>query len=150
MGTRLRIRNEVTIAKPAEEVFAYLADVTRHGEWSPKPYRVEDVSGPVARGTTFTSYGWVPGDKEHRNEVEVTAYDAPRTIAFTSREKGEQFVNTFTLTPAGDGTTVTREMDMPRPGGAFGMVFPLVAHGFVKPAVGKGMGLLRKRLEGAG
>jgi uncharacterized protein YndB with AHSA1/START domain len=149
MGTRLQIRNEVTIAKPAEEVFAYLADVTRHGEWSPKAYRAEDVSGPVAQGTTFTSYGWVPGDKEHRNDVEVTAYDPPRAIAFTSREKDEQFISTFTLTPEAAGTKVTRVMDMPRPGGAFGMVFPLVANGFIKPAVGKGMGMLKKRLESA-
>src|SRR4051812_7429294 len=97
MGTRVQIRNEVTIAKPADEVFAYLADVTKTGEWSPKAYRVEDVSGPAALGATFTSYGWVPGDKDHRNNVEVTAYDPPRSIAFTSKEKGESFVSTFTL-----------------------------------------------------
>ncbi len=149
MGTRFQIRNEVTVAKPAEEVFAYLADVTKHAEWSPKPYRVEDLSGPVAQGATFTSYGWIPGDKEHRNDVEVTGYDPPRAITFTSREKGEQFVNTFTLTPAGTGTTVTRVIDMPRPGGVFGMVFPLIANGYVKPAVGKGLTMFKKRLESA-
>lgn len=144
---RISIRNSVTVNKPVEVVFDYLADVSRHGEWSPKPYRVEGLSGPVTKGTTFTSWGWVPGDKDHRNEVEVTEVERPSRFAFTAKEKGEEFRSTFTLTPEGDGTRVERVMDMPRPGGVLGMVFPLVASGFIKPAVGKGMTLFKQRAE---
>ena len=34
----------VVVNRRPEEVFAYLADVSRHGEWSPKPYRVEALT----------------------------------------------------------------------------------------------------------
>ena len=148
MADRVLIETAVDIARPPETVFAYLADVAKHGEWSPKPYRVEGLSGPVAQGTTFTSYGWVPGDGDHRNEVEVTTYDPSRVLVLTSSEKDEKFVNTFTLTPSGDGTRVDRVVDMPRPGGFVGVLFPVLVPLVVRPAVAKGMTLLKKRVEG--
>jgi uncharacterized protein YndB with AHSA1/START domain len=147
MGARIEVRTAVTVDRPAEEVFDYLADVTRHAEWSPKPYRVEGLTGPVAVGTTFTSYGWIPGDKEHRNDVTVTALDRPHHLVLTSAEKGEQFVNTFTLTRRGDATEVERVMDMPRPGGVTGLLFPVLVPTFLRPAVAKGLRMLKARLE---
>jgi uncharacterized protein YndB with AHSA1/START domain len=141
MAGRASLSTAVDVNKTPEVVFAYLADVTKHGEWSPKPYRVEGVTGPVAKGATFVSYGWVPGDKDHRNDVEVTAYDAPRLIEFTGTERGEKFVNTFTLTATGSGTRVERRMDMPKPGGFLGAVFPAVVGGFVK--------MLKSKVESA-
>jgi uncharacterized protein YndB with AHSA1/START domain len=146
---RALIETTIDVAKPPAKVFDYLADVTRHGEWSPKAYRVEALSGPVAQGTTFTSYGWVPGDGDHRNDVEVTTFDPPRLLVLTSSEKGATFVNTFTLTPSGAGTRVDRVMDMPRPDGVVGMLFPVLVRLVVRPAVGKGMTLLKKRVESA-
>jgi uncharacterized protein YndB with AHSA1/START domain len=147
MAGRVLIETTVDVAKPPDAVFAYLADVTRHGEWSPKPYRVEGADGPVAQGTTFTSYGWVPGDGDHRNDVTVTTFDPPRILAFSSAEKDEKFVNTFTLTPSGGGTRVDRVMDMPRPGGFAGLLFPVLVPTLIRPGVAKGMRLLKQRLE---
>lgn len=134
--------------RPVEEVFTYLADVSRHPEWSPKAMRVEDVPGQVAKGTRFTSYGWVPGDKEHRNEVEVTELDPPTRMVLVSREEGgEEFVNTFELTPVGAGTTITRTMDMPKPSGPMGLIFPLAVALVAVPGVQKGMEKLRANLD---
>jgi len=51
----------VDVQRSAEETFAYLLDVSKHGEWSPKPFTVEGLSaGPVTQGATFTSYGVIP------------------------------------------------------------------------------------------
>jgi uncharacterized protein YndB with AHSA1/START domain len=147
MAARISARTQVDVRRPPDEVFAYLADVRRHAEWSPKPYRVEGLDGPVALGTKFTSYGWVPRDPDHRNDVEVVEYDPPRALAFSSAEQDERFVNTFTLTPTKDGTRVERTIDMPRPHGFLGAVFPLVVSGFIRPAVAKGMRMLKQRLE---
>jgi uncharacterized protein YndB with AHSA1/START domain len=147
VGRRIEIRTAVTVDRPPEQVFDYLVDVRKHAEWSPKPYRVEGVDGPLTAGSTFKSWGWIPGDKEHANDVEVTAVERPTRFSFAAKEKGEQFVNTFTLTPAGTGTKVERLIDMPRPGGLLGAVFPLVANGFVKPAVGKGLKMFKARAE---
>lgn len=147
MGRREEVTTSVTVDRPAEQVFDYLVDVTKHAEWSPKPYRVEGVTGPVAVGTTYASYGWLPGQKDHRNDVAVTAVDRPHRFVLTATEKGEQFVNTFTLTQRGDVTDVARTIDMPRPPGVFGLLFPLLKPAVIRPGVAKGMSMLKERVE---
>ena len=62
MSERSVNRFTITIDRTPEDVFDYLADVSRHAEWSPKPYRVEGTSGPVKVGDTFASIGTIPGD----------------------------------------------------------------------------------------
>jgi uncharacterized protein YndB with AHSA1/START domain len=138
----------VQTRRPVEEAFAYLSDVSRHPEWSPRPLRVEGPAGPVTTGARFTSYGWVPGDKEHRNEVEVTEVAAPSRLVMVSREPGGEFVNTFELTPSAAGTTIRRVMDMPKPGGLMGLVFPLAVALVAVPGVRKGMEKLQANLDG--
>lgn len=147
MSGRIEAHLSTVVKRPPEDVFAYLADVNRHAEWSPKAYRVEGLDDPVGLGTTFTSYGWVPKDADHRNDVEVTAFDAPRSIEFTGRERGEDFRNTYVLTPQDGGTRIDRTLDFPRPGGVGGVFFPLVLGGFIKPATNKGMKMLKANLE---
>ena len=137
----------VSTTRAPAEAFAYLADVTRHSEWSPKPYRVEDLSGPVEKGATFTSYGWIPGDGDHRNDVEVTEVDPPRRFALRSIEKGQTFENTFVVEPEGSGSRISRTIDLPVPGGVVGALFPVLFAVVVKPAVQKGMNLLGSRLD---
>ena len=147
MSGRAKAQLSILVNRKPEEVFAYLSDVRKHAEWSPKAYRVEGVDGPVQLGSTFTSYGWVPKDPDHRNDVEVTAFDAPRRIEFTGREKGENFLTTYVLTPQGNETKVEKFLDMPKPGGLGGALFPLVLGGFIKPATNKGMKMLKAKLE---
>jgi uncharacterized protein YndB with AHSA1/START domain len=147
MRGRIKTHLSTMVNRPPEDVFVYLANVNKHAEWSPKAYRVESLDGPVGLGTTFTSYGWIPRDAEHRNDVEVTAFEAPRTIEFTGREKGEDFRNTYVLTPQDGGTRIDRTLDFPRPGGVGGVFFPLVLGGFIKPATNKGMKMLKANLE---
>jgi uncharacterized protein YndB with AHSA1/START domain len=140
----------VEVNRSPQEVFDYLADVTKHAEWSPKPYRIEGLSGPVGMGTTFTSFGWIPRDKDHRNDVEVTEWNPPSALTLTSTEKGEKIVNRFVLTPTGSGTRVERTMDMPKPPGVVGAIFPLFLGAFIKPAVQKGMNMFKQHAEAAG
>src|SRR5436305_12871433 len=127
MADRVTPTWTVTIDGPQQQVFDYLADVSKHGEWSPKPFRVEGVAGgPVAAGTSYVSYGWIPGDKEHRNDCVVTTVDAPNSLVIRSKEKDAEFVNTFRLTTKDGKTVVEREVDMPKPPGMLGVVFPVL------------------------
>ena len=149
MGKRAKAQLSIDVNRTPDEVFAYLADVRRHAEWSPKAYRVEGIDGLVQLGSTFTSYGWVPKDPHHRNDVEVTVFEPSRRLQFTAREKGESFLNTYELRAGGSGGThIDRTIDMPTPDGAGGVLFPLVLGGFIKPATNKGMKMLKARLEG--
>jgi uncharacterized protein YndB with AHSA1/START domain len=151
MAKRAAASWSVVVKKTPDEVFDYLADVRHHADWSPKAYRIEGLAaGPVGKGTTFTSYGWIPRDADHRNDVEVTEYERPSRFVLTSREQGEEFYNRYTLTLVDGGTKVDRTMDMPTPPGFQGAIFPLVLGGFIKPAVGKGMKMFKANLEGSG
>jgi uncharacterized protein YndB with AHSA1/START domain len=147
MTGRAKTQVHIVIDRKPEDVFAYIADVQKHKDWSPKTYRVEGLDGPVQLGTTFTSYGWVPKDADHRNDVEVTAFEPSTRIEFTGREKGEDFVNTFVLVPDGNTTRIDRTLDFPKPSGFGGAMFPLVLGGFIKPATNKGMKMLKANLE---
>ena len=124
MTGRAKTQVHIVIDRKPEDVFAYLADVQKHNDWSPKAYRVEGLDGPVKLGTTFTSYGWVPKDADHRNDVEVTAFEPSTRIEFTGREKGEDFVNTYVLIPEGNATRIDRTLDFPKPSGFGGSDVP--------------------------
>ncbi len=146
---RLTTSASVEIAAPPAQVFAYLGDVRRHGEWSPKPYRVENLPAgiPVTKGTRYTSYGWMPNDKDHRNEVEVTELDPPNRLVLNASERGEQFVSTFTVSPSGAGSRVVRVLDLPKPGGFVGLIFPVILNTFINPDLKKGLGKLKANVE---
>jgi uncharacterized protein YndB with AHSA1/START domain len=136
-----------TIDRPPDVVFDYLADVSRHGEWSPKPFRVEGSTGRVRVGDTFTSIGHLPGDKDHRNEVTVVECSPPQRLVLDASEKGEHFINTFELVAQGSGTLLTRTMDSPRPTFPVSVLFPLIMAVFIRPDVEKGLRKLKVALE---
>ena len=143
------LNKTVVVQRPPQEVFDYLTQVSRHGEWSPKPWRLEGNPGPLASGTRFTSYGWVPGDKEHRNEVEVTECAPPSRITWETTEEQApgRFVSTYVLTPEGSGTKVDRTFEFPQPTGFVGVIFPVISAFVVKPNFNKGLTLFKQRLE---
>jgi uncharacterized protein YndB with AHSA1/START domain len=148
MAGRLVMSWTVTIDRPPAEVYAYLSDVTKHSEWSPKPFRVESgASGPVKTGDTFSSVGTIPGDKNHRNEVSVTEATAPSRLVLEADEKDGRFVNTFDLQPQGAGTLLTRTMDAPKPGFPMSMMMPVIKAVFIQPDVSKGLNNLKANLE---
>lgn len=150
MARHETVTASVHVERPPTEVFDYLADVARHVEWSPKAYRVEGVAvgHQVTEGKRFTSYGWLPGDKDHRNDVEVTAVQAPSRLVLSSVDQGQVTVNTFMVTADRDGSRVERVMEVQRPGGVVGLVFPLIAMVLIRPDVAKGLARLKSNLEG--
>lgn len=81
----------VTINATPEQVWPLVGDLGRMGEWSPKPYKVEWLSGePNAVGSTFRSTGWLPQDKEHSMEGTVKVNEPMKTFEVTTprRQRG--------------------------------------------------------------
>ncbi len=127
-----------------EVAFQYLSDLGKYAEWSPKPYRVDPVPLlPLQAGTTFHSYGAVPGDKEHANEVEVTVVDAPHRLVLTAIDKGERYVHQFDVEVAGRGSRITRTVEAPHPTGFVRIIFPLIFAVFINPELTKGISMLK-------
>jgi len=101
----------------------------------------------VLQGTRFTSYGWLPNDKDHRNDVEVTELATPTRLVLTSTDRGEQFVNTFTVTPIPAGARIERVTDMPKPSGVVGLIFPILRKALIQPDMTKGLTRPKATLE---
>ncbi len=139
----------VTIAAPPENVWPWVADISKHAEWSPKPYRVELVSGePNAVGSHYRSVGWVPpNDANHENDVEITQVTPMTRFALDATDSNGTFANIFDLKTVDEGTEVTFQIVFPQMKGMPAIMVP-----FLFPIVGisdlkKRMKLLKQRVE---
>ena len=95
-------------AKP-EDVFSYISDLTRHGEWN-ESLRVETVSdGPAAVGSQYRSTGRMMG-KEFQNDVRITELESPTRLSFISNDGKNDFLQEFTFRPIGGGTSLERRL----------------------------------------
>jgi hypothetical protein len=120
------IIQSVEIARSPEDVFAYLDQLDRHGEWQNEIVSVKvDTEGPVRVGTRVTEVRKVPGGKR---EIiyEITAHDPPRTSSFRGINGPIRVVGTATVEPAGEGRSrLTIDLDFE--GRGFGkLLVPLV------------------------
>ncbi|MCX6418957.1 MAG: SRPBCC family protein [Actinobacteria bacterium] len=148
MADRIVETFSVVVNKPADEVFAFISDVNNHAKWSATAYRVEEVSDPsFAAGSTFASYGVSRDSDDKRNEVTVLANDANELFSLSSLEDGEEYINSFSLTPEGDGTKVDKVIDMPKPGGPMGMMFAGIFKSVIAPRISESMDKLKEVVE---
>jgi uncharacterized protein YndB with AHSA1/START domain len=98
------IRESVEINRPPEEVFAYLDDVERHGEWQEDIVGVERVTEePIRQGSRVRETRHVPGGNRTMT-YEVTEHDPPRRSSFRVLDGPIRAVGTISVEPAGDGT----------------------------------------------
>jgi uncharacterized protein YndB with AHSA1/START domain len=141
----------VTIDAPPEKVWPWVADLAKHREWSPKPYRMEWLSGdPNAVGSRFRSHGWLPQDKDHEMEGTITANEPRSRYELVATDASGDWMNRYELAPHGSGTVVTKTMVGPSPTGAGKVAFPVIFAVLVRPGVQKGMNQLKTTVERAG
>ena len=138
------------INAPIDSVWPLVSDITKHSQWSPKPYSVELISGVNgAVGSKYRSTGFVPpADKNHRNDVEITEVVPGSKIVFTAHDDNGYFKNTFKLESVNQGTRVTFQHDFPRMKGMGRILLPLLL-----PLTGKKdamvrLGKLKAKAEG--
>ena len=126
------------IEAPQSTVWELVADLGTHPSWSPHAYTVEWISGePNQVGSKFRSVGWIPGDKHHENEGEITERVEPSRFALRSDDDG-WFVNEFDLKAAGDGATdVTFTLTFPKMKGMKAVAAPIVFPLSGKPDIRK-------------
>ena len=104
----------VEIAKSPQEVFAYLDDLRRHGEWQEQIESVEVLTdGPTRVGSRAVDTRRVPGGRRQIT-YEVTEHDPPRRAAFRGLDGPIRPQGSITVEPLDDGTRsrVTLELDL--------------------------------------
>jgi uncharacterized protein YndB with AHSA1/START domain len=105
---------ETTIQKSPDEVFAYVSDMARHGEWGGHDLAVQKVSsGPVAAGSTFSSVAKQFGTQKETQTV--TEFVPGKRFAFEATGALGVARHVFDLSAAGNGTRVVKSMEITKP-----------------------------------
>ena len=98
------ITESIEINRRPEEVFAYLDDVKRHGEWQEQIVDVQpEGDQPMGVGKRVRETRRVPGG-DRTMTYEVTEHDPPRRSSFRVLDGPVRAVGTVSVEPVGDGS----------------------------------------------
>jgi uncharacterized protein YndB with AHSA1/START domain len=120
-----KIAGEITIARPVDVVFDYVADQTNEPQYNPNMVRAEkETAGPIGTGTRFRSAVRSAG-RTAEMLIENTGYDRPRLLASTTTMKQMDIEYTLEFEPVPEGTLM-RWSGQVRPKGGLRLMAPLV------------------------
>jgi len=137
----------IDVNVPPEVAFAYVADLTRHGEWNPGLKVTAIAEGLATVGSRFQSVGHIFG-LEIQDDLRITEYQPPACFAFFVKSGlgGEELTHEFMLQPKDSGTLITRTA-----GGTVSPLMklfaPILASVFVRTEMIKSLERLKARLE---
>jgi uncharacterized protein YndB with AHSA1/START domain len=138
----------ITIKATPDDVWTWVGDLSRHPRWSPRPYSVECVSGqPNEVGSRYRSVGWIPGDKNHPNDVEITEVVPASRLVLRADDAQGAFMNTYTLRPVDAGTEVEFTLVFPPMTGINAIMVPILFPLVGKADIRKRMVLLKELVE---
>jgi uncharacterized membrane protein len=139
------ITASIQIARPPEVVFAYVDDLSRHGEWQEQIQEVTVLTeGPTKVGSRARDRRKVPGSVQEIT-YEITAHDPPRSASFRGVDGPVRPIGTVTVTPADGGSRVTLELDFK--GHGFGKLLLPLVRSQARKQVPRDQQQLKERLE---
>jgi uncharacterized membrane protein len=93
------ITSSIEIARPPEDVFAYIDDLSRHGEWQTAIEQVTvETEGPTRVGSRARDRRRVPGGVREIT-YEITEHDPPRRASFRGVDGPVRPVGTVSVIP---------------------------------------------------
>jgi uncharacterized protein YndB with AHSA1/START domain len=141
-------KNEVSIdiAAPVEQVYRYLADFTRHSEWSMSVAKIEQVTpGPVGVGTELKASETIP--QELVSFARITALDEPTRVAWESTDHQVFRTNwEMILSPQNGGTHLVQRVTF-HPIGELGQKILLMRKQQVPPENLKSLNRIKETFE---
>ena len=141
------IVESIEIDKPPQEVFAYLDQLDRHGEWQELIVSNKvQTEGPTRVGTRVTQTRRVPG-REQTFTYEITEHDPPRRASWQGVDGPIRPVGTLTVEPVGDGSRsrVTVQLDLN--GHGLGKLIAPLARRQARTQIPKDQARLKEKLE---
>jgi hypothetical protein len=98
------IRESIEINRRPEDVFAYLDDVKRHGEWQEQIVDVQPQGDqPMGVGKRVRETRRVPGG-DRSMTYEIIEHDPPRQSSFRVLDGPVRADGTVSIEPVGDGS----------------------------------------------
>jgi uncharacterized protein YndB with AHSA1/START domain len=145
-----KVQQQITVNAPAEKVFNYVADISKHGEWGNpgQKLQVEKTSaGPIGQGSTFKSTGQQFGTQN--DTITITEYVPNQRVAYESQGKAGLLRHSFEIAPSGSGVQLTKSADVLKAGFPF-VIFQPIVKAFVMPgALKSDLGRIKAKLEGS-
>jgi len=140
----MRFTNTITIRRPPDEVFAYLADLENLPRWNYAIAQTRKLTpGPVGVGSRYHQIRTVPAHREEDLEVVELEPGHRLTVRGTLNTLPARL--SYTLDPVGDTTVLTNEVVLAA-SGRFALVAPLASRQ-VRAAVAANLDELREILE---
>jgi len=142
------ITETIEINRRPEDVFAYLDDVERHGEWQDQIVDVEPQGDqPMGVGKRVRETRRVPGGNRSMT-YEITAHDPPRQSSFRVLDGPIRAVGTVSVEPIDDGsrTRLTITIDFEGHGIAGKILLP-VAKTQARKQIPKDQARMKELLE---
>jgi uncharacterized protein YndB with AHSA1/START domain len=138
----------VVINASLDAVWPWVAQLEKHGEWSPKPFTLELVSGePDTVGSKYRSVGYVPGDSNHANDVTITEMVPNQRFALDASDENGVYHNTYDFRAVDGGTEVTYSLVFPDMKGATKYLLPILFPIVGKSDIKKRLNLLKAKAE---
>ena len=138
-------QNTVTIHRPADEVFAFLADFENIPIWN---YAIEETSktsaGPVRVGTRYCQTRYIPA--RSTEEFVVTVFEPASRLAIHGQIGPFQATISYELEAAADTTTLVNTVELDPTQAKMRLLAPLAAPR-IKAAVAQNLGKLSQVLE---
>ena len=104
-------QRSLTIARPTETVFAYLADGERCPEWRSGVLDIKRLSGDGGMGTRYAQGVKGPMGRRITADYEITAYEPNRAIEFQTTAGPARPHGRYELAADNGGTNVTFSLD---------------------------------------
>jgi carbon monoxide dehydrogenase subunit G len=140
----VRIELTIDVARPAEDVFAYLLDLDRLPEWQESAVESR-ADEPLAEGVRIFECRRALGREVH-SELEVTEFDRPRQLTLKTLKGPVKFTVDHRLAEADGGTRLT-VVAAGKAGGLMRLGEPMLAR-TVEAEMRKDLDRLKELLEG--
>jgi uncharacterized membrane protein len=109
-----RYEEQISIAAPADAVYGYVSDFSKHGEWSGHGLQVtKDGDGPVGVGTTYSTVAKQFGTQKEKSTI--TEMTPGKAFGWDSTGALGRVHHEFTISGDGGTTTLTKSADFVEP-----------------------------------
>ena len=142
----MKVEEEISIARPQGEVFAYIADVRNDPSWHTDVLEVRSSTDVVGPGTVF-DVKVKPSMGVSEGTMTVSRFEPATLIEFRGQMGKMAPTVTNICEPEGDGTRFTRRVEL-EPPGMMRVMSPLIASKIGKSNEGF-LANLKQVLEGS-
>jgi uncharacterized membrane protein len=139
--------NSIEIDRSPDDVYAYLDDLARHGEWQDGLVSVKvEGDGPTKLGTRATEVRRF-GKREMTMTYEITEHDPPRVFGFRGLDGPIRPIGHGTVESLDNGKRSRVTVSLELTGHGFGKLLLPLATSQAKKEVPKNQQRLKERLE---